>query len=269
MTQKSDARRSMADYSVATHAGGRTVEDARMDGYHERVGRLRRERAVWPGAAFIVEALLLLVFLAGSLAVLMDLNADAKQLGDESDKLLSAITVASNCAEEFAADPVGYQAAYEADPLADGWLYPSRDAIVSGEDVINVECVFSQEQMASGTMYHATFSVRKVQALTDPEEKAAQGIQTADPHGIALLAWEEGPIYTLETQRYVPARAAGAEAAADNTKLPIVLGPDDAVVSDDATPLDSGEGHYPEEGEHLLLPRTGAAPLPLGEREVA
>ena len=61
---------------------------------------------MWPGAAFIVEALLLLVFLTGSLAVLMNLNAEADRIGRESADLMDGLVLASNVAEEFAADPI-------------------------------------------------------------------------------------------------------------------------------------------------------------------
>lgn len=46
-------------------------------------GRVRKDGRV-ARAAFIVEALLLLVFLTGSLAVLMNLNAEADRIGRES-----------------------------------------------------------------------------------------------------------------------------------------------------------------------------------------
>lgn len=73
---------------------------------------------MWPGAAFIVEALLLLVFLTGSLAVLMNLNAEADRIGRESADLMDGLVLASNVAEEFAADPIAFKEAYEADPMA-------------------------------------------------------------------------------------------------------------------------------------------------------
>ena len=105
MAGGSTRRRSMTAYSVAGHAQGTAAGDERMERYHEYVGRHRVERSVWPGAAFVVEALLLLVFLAGSLAVLMELNADADAAGQQSADLMEAMTLASNAAEEFAANP--------------------------------------------------------------------------------------------------------------------------------------------------------------------
>ena len=78
MAGGSDSRRSMASASVAAHRAEANVADARLARYNDRIGRVRKERAVWPGAAFIVEALLLLVFLTGSLAVLKNLYGKAE-----------------------------------------------------------------------------------------------------------------------------------------------------------------------------------------------
>lgn len=116
MAGGSESRRSMASASVAAHRAEANVADARLARYNDRIGRVRKERAVWPGAAFIVEALLLLVFLTGSLAVLMNLNAEADRIGRESADLMDGLVLASNVAEEFAADPIAFKEAYEADP---------------------------------------------------------------------------------------------------------------------------------------------------------
>lgn len=207
-----NARRSMADYSVATHAQGKQAADGRMERYHEYVGRRRVERRVWPGAAFIVEALLLLVFLAGSLAVLMSLNADADRTGRESADLMGALVLASNAAEEFAADPVGFQEAYEADSMADRWLSQPLDEVESGSDILTVECAFRTEDTEVGTLHHVVLEVWKVRALTDPAQADAAGIGLP-PGGAAFQGFEEEPVYTLSTSRYVPADRGGAAGA--------------------------------------------------------
>lgn len=73
------------------------------------LSRLRRgndhDRRPWHGAAFIVEALVLLVFLIASLAVIMQVIAGAHERSIEADRLSNAIILASNDAEAFAADP--------------------------------------------------------------------------------------------------------------------------------------------------------------------
>ena len=114
MAGGSESRRSLASASVAAQRAEATVADAPKPRYNDSIGRVRKERAVWPGAAFIVEALLLLVFLTGSLAVLMNLNAEADRIGRESADLMDGLVLASNVAEEVAADPIAFKEAYEA-----------------------------------------------------------------------------------------------------------------------------------------------------------
>lgn len=63
------------------------------------------ERRSWHGAAFVVEALVLLVFLALSLAVLVSLVESVHARGTAADELSAAAIIASNDAEAFAADP--------------------------------------------------------------------------------------------------------------------------------------------------------------------
>lgn len=73
-----------------------------------------RDRASWHGAAFVLESMLLVVFLAVSLAVLAAVFAGAQRSGLDAIRLTDAVTLAAsgaaNGAEDFASDPVG---AYE------------------------------------------------------------------------------------------------------------------------------------------------------------
>ena len=198
MAGGSESRRSMASASVAAHRAEANVADARLARYNDRIGRVRKERAVWPGAAFIVEALLLLVFLTGSLAVLMNLNAEADRIGHESADLMDGLVLASNVAEEFAADPIAFKEAYEADPMADRWLSQPAHEVENGSDLLSTECTFRTEE----------------------------GIGFA-PGGLCFEKWEESPAYTLETSRYVPADGArtarSAAGAADDAAWSVVL----------------------------------------------
>ena len=57
------------------------------------------------GLAFVVEALLLLAFLAASVAVFMQLFGGASVRGAEAARLERAVVLAANTAEYFAADP--------------------------------------------------------------------------------------------------------------------------------------------------------------------
>ena len=219
MAGGSESRRSMASASVAAHRAEANVADARLARYNDRIGRVRKERAVWPGAAFIVEALLLLVFLTGSLAVLMNLNAEADRIGHESADLMDGLVLASNVAEEFAADPIAFKEAYEADPMADRWLSQPAHEVENGSDLLSTECTFRTEDTEAGTMHYLTLEVWKVRVLNDSAKAAEEGIGFA-PGGLCFEKWEESPAYTLETSRYVPADGArtarSAAGAADD-----------------------------------------------------
>lgn len=204
-----ESRRSMSGYTVAAHAQGAAAGDARMERYHEYVGRHRAERRVWPGAAFIVEALLLLVFLTGSLAVLMELNAAADAAGRKSADLMDAIVLASNAAEEFAADPAAFQEAYEADPTGDRWVSQPLDSIASGEEALVLSCEFSNEERGAGTLRNLSLQIWKERILTDEDQAAAEGIIMNGPDGVCFQRWETEPVYTLETTAYVPAAREG------------------------------------------------------------
>lgn len=196
MAGGSTQRRSMSGYSVASHAGGVNAADARMERYHEYVGRRRGERRVWPGAAFIVEALLLLVFLAGSLAVLMELNADAHKTGRESAVLVSALTVASNCAEEFAADPAA--AARDGGGV---WY--------TGGFVWTLEV--TPEERDAGMLYRAVVTVWNYEDVLGQGAKSAADLELCDP--------EASPVYQVKTAAYVPDAAAAAGAGAPETSV--------------------------------------------------
>lgn len=159
---------------------------------------------MWPGAAFIVEALLLLVFLTGSLAVLMNLNAEADRVGRESADLMDGLVLASNVAEEFAADPIAFEEAYEADPMADRWLSQAAHEVENGSDLLSAECTFRTEDTEAGTMHYLTLEVWKVRVLNDSAKAAEEGIGF-EPGGLCFQGNEGEPVYTLETSRYVPA----------------------------------------------------------------
>lgn len=217
MAGGSESRRSMASASVAAHRAEANVADARLARYNDRIGRVRKERAVWPGAAFIVEALLLLVFLTGSLAVLMNLNA-------------------------------------EADPMADRWLSQPAHEVENGSDLLSAECTFRTEDTEAGTMHYLTLEVWKVRVLNDSAKAAEEGIGFA-PGGLCFEKWEESPVYALETSRYVPADGArtarSATGAADDATRSVVLDDPAAppVVGATGGPAADGADAAPTEGE--------------------
>ncbi|MDD6650948.1 MAG: hypothetical protein PUE49_01955 [Eggerthellales bacterium] len=105
------------------------------------------EKTSWHGAALLTEALILLAFLVGCLAVFFNLLASAGVMGKESTQLTEAVALASNVAEEFAADPTsvrqsqeleGYQITCTATPskTEGGTLYDAHITVYDGDDII-------------------------------------------------------------------------------------------------------------------------------------
>ena len=127
------------------------------------LSRLRRssvhDRRPWHGAAFIVESLVLLVFLMASLAVLMQVMGNAHERGIEADKLSNAIILASNDAETFAADPTtGDRTAQFS--LVDGERVELTGAEgAASAERYEVERTVQQHAEKAGTLYEAHIEV--------------------------------------------------------------------------------------------------------------
>lgn len=97
-------------------------------------------RPGWASAAFIVESLLLLVFLVGSLAIFTQMFASSADQASRGGTLSAAVAAASNTAERFAADPAAVEPQTQQGDLR----------VVSDVTV---------EPREGGTLYHATISV--------------------------------------------------------------------------------------------------------------
>lgn len=141
----------------------------------------RGSDTTWHGTAFVVESLVLLVFLAFALAVFMQLFSSAHARGTDERALTQAVTLASNNAEEFAASP---QTGSMTETFSsDGTVLASGNdedaAYVVTREIVN-------ERTSSGTLYRATIAV--------------------ESNGTT--------IYTLDTARYVAdADSKGGDAA--------------------------------------------------------
>lgn len=133
------------------------------------------DRRTWHGAAFIVEALVLLAFLMASLAVLVGLMGSAHERGSAADELSCAAILAANDAEKFAADPTAPQDA-ERYASVDGRLVKlsSDDAEEDATVYELVRTVIPRGQEA-GTLYEARI----------------------------LVSCGGKPVYELSTSRYV------------------------------------------------------------------
>lgn len=145
----------------------------------------RGSDASWHGTAFVVEALVLLVFLAFALAVFMQLFGSAHARGVEERQLTQAVLLASNAAEEFAAAP---QAGSTTSTFDGSGAEP---ASTSAEGVYRVTSDVKPERTEGGTLYRADI----------------------------VVVCDDETVYRLETSRYVSDGAAvapsGSPAAPD------------------------------------------------------
>jgi type II secretory pathway pseudopilin PulG len=96
--------------------------------------------ASWSGAAFLVESMLLLVLLAVSMSVLVQVFGLSLQRSHESEELSRAIAAAEDAAERFASDPAAAEGTIDVDGL-------------------RVVCEVDEESQHHGTFYRATISV--------------------------------------------------------------------------------------------------------------
>ena len=117
---------------------------------------------MWSSVAFIVESILLLVFLVASLAVLTKVFSASLTRSVESRTLDAATIAATSIAEHFAADPEGVE---ERTQLGD----------------LIIVCDVTEEPRKDGTMHHAEIRVYEVASFGEGSGQ---------------------PVYTLNTSRY-------------------------------------------------------------------
>ena len=106
-----------------------------------------RTRQSWSSVAFIVESILLLVFLVASLAVLTRVFTASLSRSVESRTLDAATIAATSIAEHFAADPTGVD---ESTTLGD----------------LIIKCEVTEGSRANGTMYYAHIDVYDTAGVT-------------------------------------------------------------------------------------------------------
>lgn len=178
-----------------------------------------RDRASWHGAAFVLEVMVLVAFVAASLAVLAAVFSGAQMRGIDAIRLTDAVTLAasgaSNGAEDFAADP---EAAFEEG--ASTTYYAVAAGSVSACDptasnACEVTRVVERHATELGALYDATITVMR----------------------------DDEVLYELETSAYVSARAndvvSDAAASSDDATAPDAAAiPDSAAAPDAATSSD-------------------------------
>lgn len=113
-------------------------------------------RRSWHGMAFIMEALVLLVFLVISIALLMQLFTMAKSHDENASALTASVILASNEAERFAVDPLSETTGYYA---LDGEMIVEVDA--DHEGAFKVQRAVESQSAPAGTLYYATITVEQ------------------------------------------------------------------------------------------------------------
>lgn len=101
----------------------------------------RKARTSWSSIAFIVESILLLVFLVASLAVLTQVFTASLTRSIEGRTLDAATIAATSAAERFAADPTTVE---ESTTVGD----------------LQVTCQVTEQKRAQGTLFEAQIDVR-------------------------------------------------------------------------------------------------------------
>lgn len=117
--------------------------------------RTKRKSTTWHGTAFIVEALALLVFLAISIGLLLQIFGVAYERSSDADQIANASFLASNEAERFTADPHEVSQVMYLELINDQWIEVSKKTSKTYELVLIVE----PETTSSGILYNATISV--------------------------------------------------------------------------------------------------------------
>lgn len=133
----------------------------------------------WKGTAFIIEALVLLIFVAGALAVLLSIFVQSYNVNERTQSETDAILLATNAAEAFSAAPAeGTFVAIEGD-------YVARNTVQA-------------QSTSSGIMYQAHIEVYSLEGVN---AHAGQTFNVNDDVPIDFDAAQ--PIYELTTARYV------------------------------------------------------------------
>lgn len=114
------------------------------------------DRRPWHGMAFIMEALVLLVFLVVSVAILMQLFGAVRTHNEKASVLSTSILLASNEAERFTIDPVSDTTQYYT--LADGFFTEAEEET---EGTLKVNRTVRPARTDAGIIYYATITVEQ------------------------------------------------------------------------------------------------------------
>ena len=154
-------------------------------------------RPRWSGAAFLVEAMLLLVFIMASLAVFTQLFAASAERANQSRDLTDAVAIASTTAERFAADPQGVAREFT-------------------QGRLRVVCDVRPEARQGGTMYYATISVyADAESAGDGLVASGQDAASSESSGVArAVDASDSAASVIGSSGSAAAAGAGAQASA-------------------------------------------------------
>ena len=125
------------------------------------------------GTAFIIESLLLLIFVTASIAIVVQLLGGGYAQGIKADKLSTAVSIASNEAERFTADPAiksreilyietdsGVEKVASKKSLSDEDFEYNGERISSEDpNVFILKRKISTDTLTSGKVYNASIAV--------------------------------------------------------------------------------------------------------------
>lgn len=155
--------------------------------------RRAQPRVRWLAASFLVEAMLLLLFVMASLAVITSMLAESAERAAQSQALTDAVTLATTAAERFSADPLSAPTEGVAQNLV-------------------FTCDVTSDAREGGTMYKASIAVYEAdgqalagiaarKAAREEREGAREGEQP-EARANALPQVKGTPLYKLSTEAY-------------------------------------------------------------------
>lgn len=142
---------------------------------------MRRSRG---GAAFYVETLLLVLFLLASLTVLVQILGAAKRTSREARELSTAVSIAQNAAELFAAS--GSQEDF---------------AVLLGAEKTARGTLRAAYDVQGGGTEDETQGAYVLEAVLDETPRQAGDMRTA--HFVVTAADGDTVLYELDTQKYI------------------------------------------------------------------
>ena len=122
-----------------------------------------RSHSTWHGTAFVLEVVVLLLFIAVSMAVVCMLFGKSFEVDQRADTLTRAMTLATtgavNGAETFEADPTDPDCPMQVNYEFDGQTFRSADTYEPGMYVVRRDV--EADESAAGTLYRAHICVSR------------------------------------------------------------------------------------------------------------